>query len=164
MSTDPAQAPRATQYPPATGPAAPVPRRHLPPLLKLALELGPLGIFFFANARFFVEDVLERIDRAEHAGRDVRVVVVTAEPITDVDTTAADAIDELIRDLAARDVTLRFTELKGHVRERMQAYGLIDRIGAQHLSRTTGEAVHSASESTAESDRLSLLVARTVRR
>ncbi len=52
MSTDPAQAPRATQYPPATGPAAPVPRRHLPPLLKLALELGPLGIFFFANARF----------------------------------------------------------------------------------------------------------------
>jgi intracellular septation protein len=35
--------------PPAT--AAPA-RRHLPPLLKLALELGPLGIFFFANARF----------------------------------------------------------------------------------------------------------------
>ena len=46
MSTDPAL------VPPATGPAAPAPRRHLPPLLKLALELGPLGIFFFANARF----------------------------------------------------------------------------------------------------------------
>jgi intracellular septation protein len=26
------------------------PRRHLPPLLKLALELGPLMIFFFGNA------------------------------------------------------------------------------------------------------------------
>ena len=113
--------------------------RHIPGLMLYRFD-APL---FFANARFFVEDVLERIDRAEHAGRDVRVVVVTAEPITDVDTTAADAIDELIRDLAARDVTLRFTELKGHVRERMQAYGLIDRIGAQHLSRTTGEAVHA---------------------
>ena len=27
-------------------------RRELQPLLKLALELGPLGVFFFANARF----------------------------------------------------------------------------------------------------------------
>ena len=26
------------------------PRRHLPPLLKLALELGPLGLFFVGNA------------------------------------------------------------------------------------------------------------------
>jgi intracellular septation protein len=26
------------------------PRRHLPPLLKLALELGPLGLFFLGNA------------------------------------------------------------------------------------------------------------------
>ncbi len=46
MSSDPGLAP------PATGPAAPAGRRHLPPLLKLALELGPLGVFFFANARF----------------------------------------------------------------------------------------------------------------
>ncbi len=113
--------------------------RHIPGLMLYRFD-APL---FFANARFFVEDVLERIDRAEHAGRDVRVVVVTAEPITDVDTTAADAIDELIRDLAARDVTLRFTELKGHVRERMEAYGLIDQIGTQHLTRTTGESVHA---------------------
>lgn len=52
MSTDPGQAPPATKFPPATGPAAPAPRRHLNPILKLALELGPLGIFFFANARF----------------------------------------------------------------------------------------------------------------
>jgi intracellular septation protein len=28
------------------------PTRHMNPLLKFALELGPLGIFFFANSRF----------------------------------------------------------------------------------------------------------------
>ena len=113
--------------------------RRIPGLMLYRFD-APL---FFANARFFVEDVLERVDRAERAGRPVRVVVITAEPITDVDTTAADAIDELIRDLAARDVTIRFSELKGHVRERMAAYGLIDRIGEQHLSRTTGQSVHT---------------------
>ena len=26
------------------------PRRHLPPLLKLALEVGPLTVFFLGNA------------------------------------------------------------------------------------------------------------------
>ncbi len=31
---------------------AEAPTRKLPPLLKLALELGPLGVFFFANSRY----------------------------------------------------------------------------------------------------------------
>ncbi len=110
--------------------------RHIPGLMLYRFD-APL---FFANARFFVEDVLERVD---HAGRDIEVVVVTAEPITDVDTTAADAIEELIRDLEARHVTLRFSELKGHVRERLEVYGLIDLIGSQHITRTTGESVHA---------------------
>ena len=109
--------------------------RRVPGLMLYRFD-APL---FFANARFFVEDVLERVDRAPDG---LRVVVVTAEPITDVDTTAADAIEELVNDLAARDVTLRFAELKGHVRERMEGYGLIELIGAEHLSRTTGQAVH----------------------
>lgn len=113
--------------------------RRVPGLMLYRFD-APL---FFANARFFVEDVLERVDRAERAGRPVRVVTITAEPITDVDTTAADAIEELVRDLEARDVTVRFAELKGHVRERMADYGLLELIGTQHLARTTGEAVHA---------------------
>ncbi len=112
---------------------------HIPGLMLYRFD-APL---FFANARYFVEDVLERVDRASRAGRNARVVVVTAEPITDVDTTAADAIDELIRDLAARGVTLRFSALKGHVRERMRDYGLVDAIGEQHFTRTIGESVHA---------------------
>jgi MFS superfamily sulfate permease-like transporter len=113
--------------------------RRIPGLMLYRFD-APL---FFANARFFVEDVLERVDAAETAGRPVRVVAITAEPITDVDSTAADAIEELLRDLAVRDVTLRFAELKGHVRERMAAYGLLELIGTEHLARTVGEAVHA---------------------
>ena len=95
---------------------------------------------FFANARFFVEDVLARIDRSPTP---IRVVLVTAEPITDVDATAADAIAELVRDLALQGAVLRFAELKGHVRERLQAYGLVDLIGSDHFARTTGEGVRA---------------------
>jgi high affinity sulfate transporter 1 len=110
--------------------------RRIPGLLLYRFD-APL---FFANSRFFVEDVVNRVDRSPTR---VDVVVVTAEPITDVDTTAADAIEELIRDLAVRDVTLRFAGLKGHVRERLQVYGLVDLIGPQWFARTTGEAVHT---------------------
>lgn len=95
---------------------------------------------FFANARFFVEDVLARIDRSPTP---IRVVLVTAEPITDVDATAAEAIAELVRDLALQGAVLRFAELKGHVRERLQAFGLVDLIGSDHFARTTGEGVRA---------------------
>lgn len=111
--------------------------RRVPGLMLYRFD-APL---FFANSRFFVEDVLGRVDDAERAGRPVRAVVVTAEPITDIDTTAADALDELARDLAARGVGLRFAELKGHVRERLERYGVLDRLGGGHLARTTGESV-----------------------
>ncbi len=110
--------------------------RRVPGLLLYRFD-APL---FFANSRFFLEDVIDRVDRSPAP---VHVVVITAEPITDIDTTAADAIDELIRDLAVRGVTLRFAELKGHVRERMDVYGLVEQIGPQWFSRTTGEAVHA---------------------
>lgn len=113
--------------------------RRVPGLLLYRFD-GPL---FFANARFFVEDVLERVDAAERAGRPVAVVTVTAEPITDVDATAAGAIEELVRDLGSRGVTLRFAELQGQVRERLERHDLVTLIGADHFARTTGEAVHT---------------------
>jgi high affinity sulfate transporter 1 len=109
---------------------------HVPGLLLYRFD-APL---FFANSRFFVEDLMQRIDSAPEP---VRTVVVTAEPITDIDVTAADALKGLLADLEARGVELRFSELKGHVRERLLRYGF-DGIDPQaHFARTTGEAVKS---------------------
>ena len=108
--------------------------QRIPGLLLYRFD-GPL---FFANAKFFVDDVLHHVD---HSPAHVRVVVVTAEPVTDIDTTAADALAELVRKLAARSIALEFAEMKGQLRERLAAYGLVDLIGADHFTRTTGEAV-----------------------
>ena len=108
--------------------------RHVPGLLLYRFD-APL---FFANSRFFVEDLVARIDAAAEP---VRTVVVTAEPITDIDVTAAEALKGLLADLEARGVELRFSELKGHVRDRLLRYGF-DGIDPQaHFARTTGEAV-----------------------
>jgi MFS superfamily sulfate permease-like transporter len=93
---------------------------------------------FFANADFFRQQVVELVDEATPRPR---WVIVTAEPITSVDATAADMLRELVEDLRQRDVTLGFAELKGHVRERLERYGLVDVVGREHFYRTIGEAV-----------------------
>ena len=61
---------------------------------------------FFANADFFVNGVKQAI-----AARNLPIswVIVAAEPITDIDTTAAEALADLLDylDTAARDLRLR---------------------------------------------------------
>ena len=61
-----------------------------------------------------------------------RWIVVAAEPITDVDTTAADVLFELDRVLDERGQTIVFAELKDPVRRKIDRYGLDgrDRSGA----------------------------------
>jgi high affinity sulfate transporter 1 len=108
--------------------------RRVPGLLLYRFD-APL---FFANSRFFADDLLARVRRADPP---VRTVVITAEPITDIDLTAAEAMQELLAMLEARGVDLRFAEMKGHVRDRLLRYGF-DGVDPQaHFARTTGEAV-----------------------
>jgi high affinity sulfate transporter 1 len=77
---------------------------------------------FFANARTFREQI-RALARAEPRPR---WIVVAAEPITDVDTTAADMLHELVEDLHARGIALVFAEMKDPVRTRLDRYELFD--------------------------------------
>lgn len=93
---------------------------------------------FFANADLFRERALDVVDRAPTPAR---WLAVTAEPVTDIDTTAADMLEELITELARRGVELHFAELKGTVKDRLRIYGVFDRLGADHFHPTIGRAV-----------------------
>ena len=66
----------------------------------------------FANARMFGETVREIAEDDP----DLRWIIVAAEPITDVDTTASDMLQELDAWLNARGVSLVFAEMKDPVR------------------------------------------------
>ena len=92
----------------------------------------------FANSRYFAEDLQRRIAEQDSP---VRRVVITAEPITDIDTSAAEALHDLVDDLSSRNIELRFCELKGIVHDRLQRYAVFDDSEADHSARTTGEAV-----------------------
>ncbi|MFJ9815728.1 SulP family inorganic anion transporter [Streptomyces sp. NPDC101151] len=92
---------------------------------------------FFANARTF-RDAVRRLARAEPRPR---WILIAAEPVTDVDTTAADVLEELDEDLNADDVHLVFAELKDPVRRKIERYGLTRTIDPGHFFPTVEAAV-----------------------
>ncbi len=99
----------------------------------------------FANARTFREEV-RALARAEPAPR---YIVIAAEPITDVDTTAADMLKELDEELNAAGISLVFAEMKTPVREKIDRYQLTGTIDPAHFYPTVDDAVSSLREDAA---------------
>jgi high affinity sulfate transporter 1 len=93
---------------------------------------------FFANAEVFADRLRLAIASSPTP---VRWVIVAAEPVTDLDTTAADVLQQLDEELAAEGVDLRFAEMKGPVKDRLKRYALFERFGADHFYPTIGTAV-----------------------
>jgi MFS superfamily sulfate permease-like transporter len=87
---------------------------QLPGLVMFRFD-GPL---FFANANTFRNEVRH----LANADPRPRWIVVAAEPITDIDTTASDMLEALDAELDAKGVHLVFAELKDVVRLKIQKY------------------------------------------
>ncbi|MGO4103371.1 SulP family inorganic anion transporter [Leifsonia sp. YAF41] len=124
---------------------------------------------FFANGGIFDDYVRSVVRRAEkeaqaggrgtgadagessraggpgHAGTPIHTVIVAAEPITDIDTTAIDELLDLDEYLASRGMTLILAEMKGPVKDQLQAFGLGDRFPPERFAPTVGAAVDAAS-------------------
>lgn len=92
---------------------------------------------FFANASAFRDAVL----RLAHEQPAPRWVIVAAEPITDVDTTAADMLEQLDKTLNTQGTSLVFAELKDPVRRKIDRYGLTHTIDPGHFFPTIDAAV-----------------------
>jgi MFS superfamily sulfate permease-like transporter len=107
--------------------------RHLPGLVIYRFD-GPL---FFANAKTFRDEV-RRLARADPPPT---WIVIAAEPVTDVDTTASDVLEDLDEALNEKGISLVFAELKDPVRDKIERYGLTRTINPRHFFPTIGAAV-----------------------
>ena len=113
------------------------PEARLVPGLVLFRFDAPL---FFANSDHFERRIHALLSEADGS---MRRLVIAAEPVTDIDTSAAAMLELLLRDLERAGVELAFAELKGPVKDRLRNYGLFDRIGADRFHSTIGSAVRS---------------------
>ena len=93
---------------------------------------------FFANGGMF-DDFVRQV--VADAGPDVHTVILAAEPITGVDTTAVDELVELDDYLASKGVRLLIAEMKGPVKDQCRRYGLNERFGPERFYPTVGAAV-----------------------
>ncbi|NYJ07577.1 SulP family inorganic anion transporter [Petropleomorpha daqingensis] len=107
--------------------------RRLPGLVIYRFD-APL---LFANAKTFRDEVVGLARTVPSPGW----VVVAAEPITDVDTTAAEMLFDLDRLLDERGQTLVLAELKDPVRRKVERYGLTREIEPRHFFPTVEAAV-----------------------
>ena len=106
---------------------------HLPGLVIYRFD-GPL---FFANATTFRDEV-RRLASSEPKPT---WIVIAAEPVTDVDTTASDVLEDLDEALNAQGISLVLAELKDPVRDKIERYGLTRTIDPRHFFPTVGAAV-----------------------
>lgn len=93
---------------------------------------------FFANGARFDDWVRARV---RSAGPDVKTVILAAEPITDIDTTAIEEVIELDDYLRARGIRLIIAEMKDPVIDVLRDYGVTDRFTPDRFAPTVGAAV-----------------------
>jgi high affinity sulfate transporter 1 len=127
-----------------------VPGYHDVTMYPNAVQVPGLVIFrfdaplIFANAATFRDEV----DELAHADPKPRWIVIAAEPMTDIDTTAADMLAELDAELEKQGIDLVFAELKDAVRQKIRSYGA-DWLGNDgHFFPTVGAAAKAYRELT----------------
>ncbi len=95
---------------------------------------------FFANAADFGRRLQARLADAD---RPVDRIVVVGNAITDIDSTGAEVLVEVLDNLDGRGVTFAFAGLKDPVQDRLRNYGLHERIGDANFFPNTISAVEA---------------------
>jgi MFS superfamily sulfate permease-like transporter len=111
------------------------PDARLVPGLVLFRWDAPL---FFANAEQFKKCILQAVNDSPVP---VKRIIVAAEPVTGVDVTSADIVDELYQTLAEAQIELHFAEMKDPVKDKFKRFELFNRLGTGIFHPTVGAAV-----------------------
>ena len=115
-----------------------------------AVQVPGLVIFrfdaplIFANASTFQEEIRDIARQDPKPGW----IIIAAEPITDIDTTAADMLDDLDHELADKGIELVFAELKDAVRLKIRGYESDWLNRDERFYPTVGAAVKAYTEKT----------------
>jgi high affinity sulfate transporter 1 len=116
-----------------------------------AKELQGLVMFrfdaplIFANARTFKERI------RQIAAEKPKWILIAAEPVTDIDTSGGEILEELYKELSGKGVSLVFAELKDPVKTRLKSYGLMEEFDSRRFYPTLDEAAQAFRDETGAS-------------
>lgn len=92
----------------------------------------------FNNAEFIKDFVIQK---SEERNKKIRAVIVNAESINDLDTTAIEALRSVMETLETWDIELHFAGMTSPVQELLMRSGLARSLGGTHFHSTTHLAV-----------------------
>jgi SulP family sulfate permease len=98
---------------------------------------------FFANAPYLADQVNDLLLTADPP---IRYLLLDAEAIPDIDTTAADTLKDIHQDLFQKGVTLGIARANKRLRETMRLTGLEDLIGTSNFYPSIRTAIEAYRE------------------
>lgn len=96
---------------------------------------------YFANVDYFREK-LTKVEEEQEG--DLRVLVLDASSVTELDSSADTALGEIAEDLAGRGIEFYLAGVKGRLLDVMRRSGSYERIGPDHFFLSDDEAVRHA--------------------
>jgi MFS superfamily sulfate permease-like transporter len=100
----------------------------------------PGGDLFFAS----IGHVSDGINAALTASRPpAKHVVIDAESVNLIDTTALEALLIAVKDLQSRGITLAFARVRDEIREQMRLQGVEAAVGAENFHERVTDGVHA---------------------
>lgn len=94
--------------------------------------------FSFFNADYIKRFILEKSESGE---REIQAVIVDGMSINDLDTTAVEALTQVVEELEGRGIELHITGLVGPVRDTVRHSGLYRQMGRKRFHATPHEAI-----------------------
>jgi SulP family sulfate permease len=99
------------------------------------------GGMYFVTTEVFVDQLRERVEAADPP---IDQVVIDFESVNFLDSQGSSELDHLVQAATDRGVSLRFSRLKTGVQTMLDADGVIDRLGTDHVHSSIDDAVNAA--------------------
>jgi len=93
---------------------------------------------YFANINYFKERLEQMMNKK---GDDLKVIILNAQSIYALDSSAAKGLEEIVEDCHSRGIEFYLTEVIGPVRDTLRRTGLLSKIGEGHFRMRVQDAL-----------------------
>ncbi|MGI9546955.1 MAG: SulP family inorganic anion transporter [Flavobacteriaceae bacterium] len=104
---------------------------------------------YFGNKDYFKNELLKRVD---DKGDTLRAIIIKAEPINYIDSSAVFMLENLIENLNGKGINVLFSDVIGPTRDIIKKSGLVNKIGKENFFVNTSEAYEYAIKKAPKSD------------
>ncbi len=94
---------------------------------------------YFANTGYFRDKLLKMI---ADKGKDLQAIILNAQSINSLDSSAIETLDEIIEDCRNRGISFYITGAIGPVRDKLKKSGLYQKIGEDYFRMDIEEAIN----------------------